>query len=587
VQGGKRVYIIRLGFPSLLLRVSFQSVYVGDKGGGAGDSYPAKRAIAMEHGTPGQVEKPRWRFYLSLYLLVAGFYLLSASGRIGLSDAVAMLNVAESVARDGSFSSDPCEPDVQDLTTGMSVGCVLGSGERHYAGFGLLPSLLVVPAVVCANSISSIAHVNPVVIAKTGVSLFTALVAPLACVVLAMWIVELGYSRRLALYGALILGLGSPYWHFGVKGFYSEPYFTLFLLLAAFLLSCRRIPFACGFSGLAFGLACGARLNGAILFPAFILSIAVAARAHKPSAIRFLRDSLCFSAPFSVCVLLIAWSNYVRFGSPFKTGYHVAFPSTSVLLSMPLFKGLSRILFDGDIGLIVFAPWVIVALIGFRRFAREHPAESAFCGAAFSIYLLFFAKFLHSEGGWVAGPRYLTPILPFAVLATASVLQRLQSAAAWKHRSWDLIGALLVIFVGVAFAIQAVGTLFPDERYYSLMEFYEHKAEKPWWSPSIVLASIDFLGRMSMPKGRAVHTGDFDQLAARQKTESTLAANSAATEQEYLNQLPNPVNMTSPNLMLFKFSVMGVPVAVAGIYLAVVLALAAAGAVGLRRCLAL
>jgi hypothetical protein len=72
----------------------------------------------MENEEHGSVE--RARFYLRLYLFVAGFYLLTAPGRIGLSDSVAMLNVAQSVIDERSFSSEPCEPDVHALDAASS-----------------------------------------------------------------------------------------------------------------------------------------------------------------------------------------------------------------------------------------------------------------------------------------------------------------------------------------------------------------------------------------------------------------------------------------------------------------------------------
>src|SRR5262249_23547692 len=153
----------------------------------------------IETGSPNcRNATPGMRFCLSLYLLVAGFYLLTASGRIGLSDSVAMFNVAQSVTDQGSFSSEPCEPDVHDLTAGSSVGCIPGTAGRQYAAYGLLPSLLVVPAILCARSMSELLQVNPSLTSQAAVSTFTALVAPLVCVVLAVWIVKLGYNRRTA-----------------------------------------------------------------------------------------------------------------------------------------------------------------------------------------------------------------------------------------------------------------------------------------------------------------------------------------------------------------------------------------------------
>lgn len=522
------------------------------------------------------------RFYFSLYLLVIGFYLLTASGRIGLSDSVAMFNVAQSVIDEGSLSSEPCEPDVHHPDAGSSIGCIPGTGGRRYAGYGLVPSLLGAPVILCARSIAELVHVNPLMTSKAAVSIFTILVAALVCVVLAKWMLRLGYDRRTAAAGACIFAFASPFWHNSVMGFLSEPYFTLALLTTACLLSNPRRRFTCAVAGLTFGLACGTRLNGVILFPAFILSMAFHMRAAKLSITQFLRESMQFYSSFSICALLILWANYMRFGSPFKTGYHLAFPSLSILLSTPLLRGLFDILFNGEVGLLVFAPWVLLALICLPRFAEVHLSEAVLCGTSVLIYLLFFAKYFDWHGGTVAGPRLLIPILPFLAVMMAPAIQYLQRFAVLKPRHWVVVSSLMVVLIGAGFVIQLVGTVFPVERYYSLMEYYKHKGVKPWWSGSIPLASVDFLSRMSTPKAQGTHAVEFDQLTARHLGERAFeSVDSAATEEEFLGRFPNPDNMTSPNLIWLKFRLMRLPATAEIAYLITVVIIVCAGALGL------
>jgi hypothetical protein len=524
------------------------------------------------------------RFYLSLYLFIAGFYLLTASGRIGLSDSVAMFNVAQSVINERSFSSEPCEYDVDQPVLGASIGCVSGTGGRHYAGYGLVPSLVVVPAILCARSISELVHVNALVASKVGVSIFTVLVAPLVCLILAGWILKLGYNHFTAAAGASILAFASSFWNNSVMGFLSEPYFTLAVLTSVSLLSNPRRRFACALAGLAFGIACGTRLNGIILLPAFILSMVFYIRAHKLSMADFLGDFVQFFGPFSVCMLLMAVANYERFGSPFKTGYHLALPTISIALSVPFFQGLSELLFSGEIGLLVFVPWVLIALICFPWFARAHLCESLLCGTSFMIFLLFFAKFSESNGGWVAGPRYLIPMLPFLVLTMAPAIQYLQQSAVSNRRSWAVVRWLMIALVGAGFLIQSVGVIYPVGRYYSLVEFYKSKPVKPWWSGSIPLASVDFLSKMNVTviKEQATQAGEFDTLVARHKAKRAFAsADSAATEDQYLRRFPNPANMMLPNLMVFKLGLLGIPASLIMAYLVGVIAMVIAGAVGL------
>jgi hypothetical protein len=544
------------------------------------------------------------RFYLSLYLFTAAVYLLSASGRIGLSDGVAMFNVAKSVVDEGSLSSEPCDPK----SPGQPNHCVPGIDGRYYSGFGLVPSLLAGPAVLFGERIAAIVQIKPSGVSTVMVSVFTALVSPLACVVLAMWIVRLGYSRRTAMLGAGILAFASPFWHFGVKGFYSEPYTTLALLIAAYLLSCRELPYAAAFSGLAFGLACGCRINTVILFPAFLLSLALHIRARGLTLAQLLREAGLFTASFSACAFLVGFANYTRFGSPLKTGYHLAYPSASLLFSTPLFRGIYELLFNGEVGLLVFAPWFLVALVCFPSFVRAHLPESVLCGTIFPLTFLFFAKYDSWHAGRVAGPRFLTPVLPFLVMAMVPCIKKLQCQGPleFSSRTWRALRTVTMVLVIASALTQFLGVLFPEDRYYALMGLYADAQEtgfyggspaiiglykgtrvRPWWVGSITLASIDFLTRVdhtNAPSARPVELVDHDQTtAARQETQMRAAMSAAKTEEDYLRAFPNSENLMLPNLMLFKLKLLGIPPSAAYVFAVSMVFVGVLGLIGLKR----
>jgi hypothetical protein len=502
---------------------------------------------------------PQMRFYVSLYLAIAGFYLLTVSGRIGLSDGVAMFNVTQSIVQDGSFSSDPCDPD----PVGHPNHCVPGKNGRHYAGFGLLPSIVAAPAVLSARFAANLEHVNTLAVMRLSVSLFTALISPLVCAILAMWVVGLGYSRKTAALSAGILAFASPFWHFAIKGFYSEPYFTLGLLLAAYLASCSRTFYMPVLAGLAFGAACGARINGISLFPAFVLFFFLKNRERKLPQNRLLTDLGCFSFSFAACMALIAWSNYARFGDVLKTGYQVAFPSASALLANPLLRGMGELLFDNEVGLFVFVPWTILALFCFFRFVRTHGAESALCGAICLFNFVFFAKYASWHGGMVAGPRFLVATLPFLVMFTVPYLEDLKQQNAVAHWGRRVLRVVAAGLVAIAFLIQGLGVLYPETRYYVLSRYYEDQPAKPWWTGSIPLASLDFLSQMRSEKesfSGPVAPLTADPVAVSRQEQMLFASmRGAASEQEFLRSFPNSENLILPDLILVKARVLGLP----------------------------
>ena len=391
------------------------------------------------------------------------------------------------------------------------------------------------------------------------------------------------------MWGALILGFASPFWNFGVKGFFSEPYLTLALVVAAYFLSSLDLPSAALLSGLSFGIGCGCRINAAILFPAFILGIFMQTRAHRWPTGKFLRESALFTAGWSVCALLIGWSNYARFGSPFKTGYHLVYPSAALLFSTPFLEGVSGLLFSGEVGLFIFAPWVVVALICFPKFAREHLPESVLCVTLFLFNLIFFAKYDSWHAGWVAGPRFLTPTLPFLILATLPLIEIAgrKDPAEPERQLWASLRTLMLILVISAGVIQAIGVLYPVDRYYNLMTFYGETRPKPWWAGSIPLASINFLPRAAWSNTRSTETLELanrDQLTvAHEQSQVWAAVSTVTTEDEFLRSFPNPENLESANLMLTKMKLLGMPAsAVYGYGICAVL-IALFGLIGLRR----
>lgn len=530
------------------------------------------------------------RFYLSLYLLIGGVYLLTASGRIGrMSDSTTMFHVAQNMINERSLSSEPCDPRYDDPDIGSL--CVPGKDGRYYSAYGFVPSLAVVPAILCARALSTVLHVNSELIAKASVSFFTLLVAPLSCVVLAMWILKLGYSRRTAILGACLLAFGSPFWHNSVSGFLSEPYFTLALLVAAYLVSSPRIGYACALSGFAFGLACGTRVAGVALAPAYMLALAFQVRTRKLPWMQFLRDALEFSLPVAAWGGLIAWTNYARFGSIFKTGYHIAFPTLSFTFSNPLFQGTRDLLFHGEQGLLLFAPWVVLVFLYFPGFVRLHLPEAVLCGALFLINFVFYAKFYAWYGGWAGGPRYLVPSLPFLILVIAPTLEAIRSRVGIKgnQKFWPAQRALVVLLLAAGFVIQAVTLTYPRDRYYADLVFYAHKTVKPWWHGSIPLAAVDYWSQTSIPKTEANYSAP-----ARSRTVATVDSDSdpfsywkhsdaVATENEFINWLPHPENATLPELMVLKRKLIGLPAKAMYGYLFAVLIIILTGAVGLKR----
>jgi len=76
------------------------------------------------------------------------------------------------------------------------------------------------------------------------------------------------------------------------------------------------------------------------------------------------------------------------------------------------------------------------------------------CGAVVLIYLFFISSLSFWRGGWQVGPRYITAMLPFAMVPIAVALQSAHAAA--PMRWWWWAGAVaLVAYSILVYALSA------------------------------------------------------------------------------------------------------------------------------------
>lgn len=139
------------------------------------------------------------------------------------------------------------------------------------------------------------------------------------------------------------------------------------------------------------------------------------------------RHAALFIAGGIPCLALLLVFNWIQFDSPFRLSYdyHVTFgqqmdEAQGVFgITLPRLSALSEILV-GPRGLLLLSPWLSLAPLGLwalrRRGAR---AEILVCAAVVGGFLFYNGGFFTPMGGWTPGPRYLTPMLPFATVLVA------------------------------------------------------------------------------------------------------------------------------------------------------------------------
>ena len=468
---------------------------------------------------------------------MASVYLLTAAGRFANSDAESMFAVTRSLYERGSLDVGPCDSRIS------SIACVPDADGRFYSGYGVIPSFAALPFYAAGRLAGDLTGFDAGLAAGAAVSFMNSLVGALACVALFLWATYAGCTVRQSLLAASLLAFATPLWFHSTKEFYSEPLFTL-CLVGTFAALSRRTRNSAIIAGVLFGLAVGTRVFGLIYLP---VALAYALLASRPPA-SGRTSALWFLLPVLVCIGGVGVLNEIRFGSPLDTGYHVALPTLGSVFSTPLPEGLRGNLFDGDVGLLWFAPLILLLPFTWGRFHREHRLESFVCIAVVAMSLIFFSVYSYWKGGWSYGPRLLTPVLPFLIFPLSPMFSR----ASGQRLSQSTFARAGLVLIPIAVAIQLVGIIPPYSRHYYLRAYYDAEYPQRWWHGSLLLKNLKDL------PGVIAHVSP--PASGAETVRPAAAAVAVRSEKDrYLLNLPNSINQVAPDIWWLKAAALGTP----------------------------
>jgi hypothetical protein len=410
-----------------------------------------------------------WGLALLLGSSLFFWYLLTFPGSIGprISDGRSMyLVTAALVDRHDVALYDPFEPQLlhgwqpppATWRTGLcpTEPAVIGVGTRVggpvFAKYGIGQSLAAVPLYVAGQHLASLVQPSfrpevPPFVTSAYNSLITALTGMLLC----LWALRLGFSRRTALALVLLFGLATPAWAYTTT-FFSEPSITLCLLgTVAALYWSGPCPSWRGtlLAGTWLGAAILVRLDSAAYLPLFGLAVLLKREEAARVALRpgWLRLLIALGAVPVLALLIIAVYNQARFGNPLSTGYGIAgdyhdlHPPHTL---QGLWEGIYGPLFSPGKGLFLYAPillllpWGIVRLI---RTGRAHLAVVILAVAAIGV-LTHANTLIVWLGGWAWGPRFLIPLIPLLLIPVGAAIDQ---ASVWLRRAAIALGLLGVV----------------------------------------------------------------------------------------------------------------------------------------------
>jgi 4-amino-4-deoxy-L-arabinose transferase-like glycosyltransferase len=322
--------------------------------------------------------------------------------------------------------------------------------------------------------------------------LLNALIVALTGGVVFRFATRLGYTTCVAVWAALLLGLGTSALVYA-KYLFSEPVAGLGFLLAAEAVWRARNEGAAGghtlaLGGVGLGAAVLTNPVNAVFVPIFFVALVVPFRAGS------LRSVVRLLWPLALALAVMAIWNAARFGNPFVAGYH--FESGEGFTS-PLRISLPGMLFSPARGLVWFVPATLLALAGLASFARRHTRLAAVSLVLIAGHVLVFSAWWMWWGGWGWGPRFLVPIMPFVVLSALPVLE--------AARRRITVRALVVVVFSASVAVQVLGASVGFDEYEDIMtkthlrgdpegDLYTYGLDMLWsWPHSPLVGHADLL----------------------------------------------------------------------------------------------
>jgi hypothetical protein len=371
---------------------------------------------------------------LGVALLTLALYLVSARGIVLTYDEHIMFETTAALSKGKATIT---KPEVIYRLPGLAVKRPDGKRAGIY---GIGTSVAALPMYEAGKLVS---HLAPkpkryAVIANT--TLFTnSLLTAATVFVLMLTCLLLGAPPAGAVLIGLAYGVGS-YAYPHTATLFTEPGTALLVVTAAYFAfraarTERRADLV--LCGVCAATALLFRASAVLFLPLFgVFCVAAGVRANTMR--RGVEWGAWYTAGAVGPLLLLLGVNWWRYGDPTNLGYTYGKATGQ---NYPILRGLAGQWLSSGKSLFLYAPIVIVVVVGLWWALRRAPMELCLLGSIVLANTLFFARVEFWSGDWAWGPRYMQIVLPcLAAMAAPLMVSRL-----WR-RAVLAVGALGLVF---------------------------------------------------------------------------------------------------------------------------------------------
>jgi hypothetical protein len=383
------------------------------------------------------------RLCVGLFLLSVAIYIFTASGHLSGQDQEYYFRMAQAVTTDHSFAIESPFPTADDVTA-------QGGVRKVYAQYPPGLPLVLTPLIVLGRALDAPVGLlqsrynwlanGPIDLSERFVASYANVPITAATVaLLALLILRLGYSASAATFVGLVYGFATFAWGQS-RAVFPDPLLALLLLFAVhLLLRCDRRSALAG--GVAVAFAILVKQTAAAAIPGLLLLPDVRGKPLWRTPVL----AALVLAPLAAAGLLYLIYDLVRFSGGLARAVDLLVPAGLVISNPSI--GIFGLTLSPGKGVLWFALPVVAAIGAYPRFYSRRPVEAVAFAVLVVLWLLAYA-FLGSgivswDGGWSWGPRYLLPVLPFALVPLAEwwIVRR----ARWIVLTLALLGAVMQI----------------------------------------------------------------------------------------------------------------------------------------------